>query len=76
YKLSPGETVWVVQAGWGTYLPQDLKRQFAEFRDLNFESFGKNILIFKLTVGQPMPAIARQANFIFPPADSGPEPAE
>ncbi len=59
YKLSPGETVWVVEAGWGTYLTQDLKRQFAEFRNLDFDSFGKNILIFKLTVGQPMPSVAK-----------------
>jgi hypothetical protein len=59
YKLSPGETVWVVQAGWGVALPQDLQRHFAEFHDLHFESFGKNILIFKLTVGQPMPSVAK-----------------
>jgi 4-amino-4-deoxy-L-arabinose transferase-like glycosyltransferase len=59
YKLSPGETVWVVQAGWGVDLPQDLQRHFAEFRDLHFESFGKNILIVKLSVGQPMPAISQ-----------------
>jgi hypothetical protein len=76
YKLNPGQTVWVVQAGWGTYLPQDLKRQFVELRDLHFESFGKNILIFKLTVGQPMPAISQQAGLIFPHADSTREPAE
>jgi hypothetical protein len=76
YKLSPGETVWVVQAGWGVDLPQDLQRQFAEFRDLHFESFGKNILIFKLTVGQPMPAISPQADFIVPHADSTRAPAE
>jgi 4-amino-4-deoxy-L-arabinose transferase-like glycosyltransferase len=76
YRLKPGDSVWIVQAGWGTYLPQDLQRQFAEFRNLRFESFGKNILIFKLTVGQPMPSVAEQADFIFPPADSTPEPEE
>ncbi|MGB8583667.1 MAG: glycosyltransferase family 39 protein [Candidatus Sulfotelmatobacter sp.] len=76
YKLSPGETVWVVQAGWGVDLPQDLQRHFAELRDLHFESFGKNMLIFKLTVGQPMPAMAQQVDFIFPPAGSIPAPAE
>ncbi|HZW81659.1 MAG TPA: glycosyltransferase family 39 protein [Candidatus Deferrimicrobiaceae bacterium] len=74
YKLKPGETVWIVQAGWGVGLPQDLQRHFAEFRDLHFESFGKNILIFKLTVGQPMPSVAEQADFIFPAADSTPAP--
>jgi hypothetical protein len=76
YRLKPGDSVWIVQAGWGTDLPQDLQRHFAEFRDLHFESFGKNILIFKLTVGQPMPAIVQQVGFIFPRADSTPEHGE
>jgi hypothetical protein len=57
YRLKPGATVWIAQAGWGVDLPEDLRRQFAEFRDLRFESFGNNIKIFKLTVGQPMPAV-------------------
>jgi hypothetical protein len=58
YGLKPGETVWIVQMGWGIYLPEDLRKRFAEFRDLPFESFGNNIKIFKMTVGQPMPAAA------------------
>jgi hypothetical protein len=37
-------------------LPEDLQRHYAEFRGVNVESFGRNILIFKMTVGQPMPA--------------------
>ncbi|MGA7302095.1 MAG: glycosyltransferase family 39 protein [Candidatus Sulfotelmatobacter sp.] len=76
FNLQPGDVVWIVQAGWGTHLPQDLQRQFAEFRNLHFESFGKNILIFKLTVGQPMPSVAGDADFIFPPVDSIPARAE
>lgn len=55
YNLKPGETVWIVQTGWGIDLPEDLQRHYAEFRGLNFESFGRNIQIFKMTVGQPMP---------------------
>ena len=55
YGLKPGETVWIVQAGWGIGLPEDLQQHFTEFHDLHFETFGKNIKIFKLTVGQPMP---------------------
>jgi 4-amino-4-deoxy-L-arabinose transferase-like glycosyltransferase len=55
YSLKPGDTVWVVQMGWGIYLPEDLRKHFAEFRDLPFESFGNNIKIFKMTVGQPVP---------------------
>jgi Dolichyl-phosphate-mannose-protein mannosyltransferase len=58
YKLKPGDTVWIVQAGWGVDLPADLQRHYAEFRGLSFESFGKNIKIFKMTVGLPMPAAA------------------
>jgi hypothetical protein len=58
YNLKPGGTVWIVQAGWGVDLPEDLQRHYAEFRSLHFESFGKNIKIFKMSVGQPMPAAA------------------
>jgi hypothetical protein len=58
YNLRPGDTVWVFQAGWGVGLPEDLRKHFAEFRDLRFESFGKNIKIFKMTVGQPTPAVS------------------
>jgi 4-amino-4-deoxy-L-arabinose transferase-like glycosyltransferase len=56
YSLKPGDTVWIVQMGWGIFLPEDLRKHFAEFRDLPFESFGNNIKIFKMTVGQPVPA--------------------
>lgn len=56
YNLKPGDTVWIVQMGWGIYLPEDLRKHFAEFRDLHFDSFGNNIKIFKMTVGQPVPA--------------------
>jgi hypothetical protein len=60
YDLKPGDTVWIVQAGWGVELPEDLRSHFAEFHDLRLESFGKNIKIFKMIVGQPMPAPAQQ----------------
>ena len=56
YSLKPGASVWIFQTGWGVDLPEDLQRHFAEFHDLRFESFGNNIKIFKMTVGQPMPA--------------------
>jgi 4-amino-4-deoxy-L-arabinose transferase-like glycosyltransferase len=56
YGLKPGATVWVVQAGWGVNLPEELRRTSADFRDLHFESFGKNIYIFKMTVGEPASA--------------------
>jgi 4-amino-4-deoxy-L-arabinose transferase-like glycosyltransferase len=56
YSLKPGTTVWIFQAGWGIGLPEDLQKHFAEFHDLRFQSFGNNIKIFKMTVGQPMHA--------------------
>jgi hypothetical protein len=58
YNPKSGDTVWIFQAGWGVDLPADLQRHYAEFHDLHYESFGKNIKIFKMTVGQPMPAAA------------------
>jgi 4-amino-4-deoxy-L-arabinose transferase-like glycosyltransferase len=56
-NLKPGATVWIFQTGWGVALPEDLRKQFGEFRDLQFESFGKNIKIFQMTVGRPLPAV-------------------
>ena len=58
YNLKPGQSVWIFQAGWGVDLPADLQKHFAEFRDLRFTSFGRNVKIFRMTVGQPMPAVA------------------
>jgi 4-amino-4-deoxy-L-arabinose transferase-like glycosyltransferase len=59
YSLKPGDTVWVFQSGWGIGLPEDLRKNFAEFRDLQFASFGDNIKTFKMTVGQPMPGVVQ-----------------
>jgi hypothetical protein len=59
YNLKPGDTVWIFQAGWGVDLPEDLQRHFAEFYGLRFEWFGNNIKIFRMRVGQPMPAAAQ-----------------
>ena len=56
--LKPGDTVWVLQTGWGIDLPEQLQKHFAEFRDLRYEAFGKNIKTFKLMVGQTMPSSA------------------
>ena len=61
YNLKPGHTVWVFQAGWGVDLAEPLKKHYAELRDLQYESFGKNIEVFKLTVGQSIPAAVNNA---------------
>ncbi len=52
YALKPGDTVWVFQAGWDIHLADQLKERYPEFRDLNPQPFGRNITIFKLTVGE------------------------
>jgi hypothetical protein len=52
YALKPGDTVWVFQAGWDIHLADQLKEHYPEFRDLNPQRFGRNITIFKLTVGE------------------------
>jgi hypothetical protein len=56
YSLEPGAVVWVSQAGWDTTISDDLRQNFAEFRDRSVQSFGKNIKLIKMTVGQPTPA--------------------
>ncbi|MGC2185592.1 MAG: glycosyltransferase family 39 protein [Terriglobales bacterium] len=52
YGLKPGQTVWIFQAGWDIGLAQELQEKVPEFRDLKAESFGRNISLFKLSVGQ------------------------
>jgi hypothetical protein len=51
YGLRPGDTVYVVQEGWGVGIGQKLSAATPEFRNLKIESFGNNIQLFKLTVG-------------------------
>jgi hypothetical protein len=60
-SLKEGTSVWIFQAGWNVDLAEDLRSHFAEFRNIRVESFGRNIKIFKLTVGQPVPAITTTA---------------
>ncbi|HUO25101.1 MAG TPA: glycosyltransferase family 39 protein [Candidatus Aquilonibacter sp.] len=56
YGLHSGGKVWNFQCGWGIKLAGELQKNFAEFRDLRVTSFGENIQIFPLTVGQAIPA--------------------
>jgi hypothetical protein len=56
YRLAPGEKVWNFQCGWGIKLAGELRSEFPEFHDLQVASFGANVQIFPLTVGQAMPA--------------------
>ncbi|MGH9539453.1 MAG: hypothetical protein ACRD3H_16125, partial [Terriglobales bacterium] len=50
--LKPGQRVWIFQAGWDIGLARELQKQVPEFHNLTYDSFGRNILLFKLTVGQ------------------------
>ncbi len=52
YGLKPGQTVWIFQAGWDIGLAHELKERVPEFRDLKANSFGRNISLSKLSVGQ------------------------
>jgi Dolichyl-phosphate-mannose-protein mannosyltransferase len=70
YRLQPGETVWVFQAGWDADLPEELRSRLAEFRNLQFESFGGNIKIFKVTVGRVNRASAVRRRRIHRPGNS------
>jgi hypothetical protein len=56
--LRSGQAVWVIQAGWDVDLACELQSKFTEFRELSPQTFGRNITIFRLVVGQPTPAIA------------------
>jgi len=60
YGLKPGDTVWVLQSGWGVSLPEDLKQHRPEFRDLRYQAFGANVKIFKVDVGETMAAASRK----------------
>jgi hypothetical protein len=66
YGLKPGTTAWVSQAGWDASISEELRKRFVEFRNTNIRSFGKNIKLFTMTVGQPMPA---PGSTVLPPED-------
>jgi hypothetical protein len=53
YHLQPGSKIWVAQMGWYTYVAFELAN-FPEFH-LTPRSYGPQIQIFDLTVGQTMP---------------------
>jgi dolichyl-phosphate-mannose-protein mannosyltransferase len=49
YALQPDQAVWIFQAGWDIGLAQELQEKVPEFHDLKYESFGRNISLFKMT---------------------------
>jgi len=50
YALQPGQTVWIFQAGWDIGLASGLQEKVPEFHDLKYESFGRNISLFRLPI--------------------------
>jgi hypothetical protein len=58
----PDQAVWVIQAGWEVYLAHDLQSAVPGFRELTWQSFGRNISLFRLTVGQPMLVVDPSSN--------------
>jgi Dolichyl-phosphate-mannose-protein mannosyltransferase len=62
FSLHSFQSVWIIQAGWDVDLLRELQNRAPEFRELNPQPFGRNITIFKLTVGQPIPAIGALSN--------------
>ena len=54
--LEVGNAVWVVQAGWGASIAPGLQHIRSDISPLDVQSFGRNITVFKLTVGSPASA--------------------
>jgi len=51
-NLKPGQPIWIFQAGWDIGLARELQEKSPQLHDLKGESFGRNISLFKLMVGQ------------------------
>lgn len=68
--LAPEDLVYILQAGWDIQLAQELQEKFPEFHDLQPQSFGRNITLFKLAAGKaaPVTAIHRDVEGIFSPS--------
>jgi hypothetical protein len=60
--LKSGQAVWVMQAGWEVDLANDLQKKLPEFGEVTPRLFGRNIAIFKLKPGPPLPGISAQSN--------------
>ncbi len=56
-QFKPGDTMWVGQAGFNVTLDEDLRKDVFDFHDLQTRAFGKNIRLFEIKVGRPMPNI-------------------
>ena len=57
-QFRAGDGVWVGQAGFNVTLDDELGRESPEFHNLQTQTFGHNIRLFRITVGQSMPQAA------------------
>ena len=57
FRLSPGTTIWVVQAAWSMGLGESLRLQSPEFADIQPRVFDRYIEVFQLPMRPP--ALAR-----------------
>ena len=53
-SLTPGQHVWVIQAGWDVNLPNELQPSLPEFKIGGTQWFGKNVSITSLEVGKSL----------------------
>jgi len=47
YNLKPGDSVWIIEAGWGVDHSEDLRSRLLQVPGQQLESFGKSIKIFR-----------------------------
>ena len=54
YDLKRGDSVWVLQGGWlwEDSLARELQTRYPELQNLKVYSFGRNLTIFQLSVGE------------------------
>jgi hypothetical protein len=48
--FTPGEVVWVAQAGWTVTLADELEKKYPGFCCVEREGSGRNIVFFKMIV--------------------------
>jgi Dolichyl-phosphate-mannose-protein mannosyltransferase len=65
YGLQPGDTVWVFQGGWDIGLARELENRFPEFQERPPQHFGRNLTLFKLTVGRSTLRDSGHSNQVF-----------
>ena len=61
YDLKPGTAVWVFQSGWDPSVSDELRKDFPDFYPREIQRFGNNVTVFKLLVGQTIPASSSSA---------------